>query len=180
MWLIQTTETLVHQQLKFKPDSMVYIRAFTEISHVTHMWFTHVKFQKHMWISYPMCFTWDYFHMWNTCAINMCFTCVSHVKSHMWKIPCEISHVTAFHMWNFTCEISHVKFHMWNFTCEISHGKFQNLRNRLYCSQNLAISKQVKFLVGQFLVVGTSGPKISLFLDDLICFLLMRGRQNVN
>ena len=30
----------------------------------------------------------------------------------------------------------------------------QNLRNRLNYSQNLAIKKQIKFLVGRFLVVG--------------------------
>ena len=98
------------------------------------MWFTHVKFQKHMWISYPMCFTWDYFHMWNTCAINMCFTCeephvkfpcdcFSHVKIHMWNFTWEISHVN-FHMWNFTYGISHVKIHMWIFACEWSYVRF--------------------------------------------------------
>ena len=57
----------------------------------------------------------------------------------------------------------------------------QNLQNRLNCWQNLAILKQIKFLVGRFSLVGEpSGPKISIFLEDLICFLLMWGRQNVN
>ena len=57
----------------------------------------------------------------------------------------------------------------------------QNLRNRLNCTQNLTIKKKIKVFVGRFLVMGgASGANISIFLEDLIRFLLMWGRQNVN
>ena len=92
------------------------------------MWLTCVK---HMWSSKNTCasqipcvsrgiiFTCE------THVLSICVSRVSHVKSHMWKVTCEISHVTVFHMGNSTCEISHVKHHMWNITCEISHVIFQ-------------------------------------------------------
>ena len=127
---------------------VIHLHSLTEISHVTPMWFTYPRFQYHMWISNRMCFTCEYFHMWNHYVFHMwnvtfelshvkfhtglSFTCenftceISHVKlhmwSHMWKVTCEISHV-KYHMGKVTCEISHVKRHMWKVSCEISHGK---------------------------------------------------------
>ena len=109
-------------------------------AHVEHMWNsceevcdTHVK---PMWNTREYArFTCGY---WNFTCEETCETHVfSHMKFHMWKFTCEISHVKFHvwitceishveiscvnHMWNFTCEISHVKYHMWNFTGEISH-----------------------------------------------------------
>ena len=112
----------------------------TEMSHLARMCFTHVMFQNHMWIFRIQC---DYFHMWNTCSIDMCVTReVSIVRSHMWLLStCDcFFHVTAFPVWIFTCEIFTCEIphlNIW-FTCEISHVKIHvfNMFYHMWSSNN--------------------------------------------
>ena len=73
---------------------------------------SHVTFQKHMWISKPLCFTCDMFsnvishghvhHLWK-----------SDCKFHLWISTCDI--------WLFTSDCYLVGYLIWKFICEKRH-----------------------------------------------------------